>query len=222
LVAPSGGTPPRSGVGHPLERGHVSIESRAPPRASLRLARGHHGPATSIPAPPAGVFNALTIRRRLGQRRIHATTRLGIAPRHYAANSPGDAIPALCNVVRHGQATTPWNCATHSRTADASHPRKRTAEPSKGRRTTTPRLCKDNVVTSGRRDWSPPSPSTLCDHPRRPQHHPGHYITIPDVVEACGDGTPPRRLLYPCTASRQWHGRSPNRRPLHRHPRSRS
>jgi hypothetical protein len=95
LVAPSGGTPPRSGVGHPLERGPVSIESRAPPRASLRLARGHHGPATSIPAPPAGVFNALTIRRRPGQRRIHATTRLGIAPRHYAANSPGDAIPAI-------------------------------------------------------------------------------------------------------------------------------
>jgi hypothetical protein len=44
--------------------------------------------------------------------------------------------------VRHyaaWPATTPWHCATHSRTTDASHPLKRTAEPSKGRRTTTPR-----------------------------------------------------------------------------------
>jgi hypothetical protein len=61
------------------------------------------------------------------------------------------------------------------------HPRKRTAEPSKGRGTTMPRPHKDNVVTSGRRDRSPPSPSVLCDHPRRPptpsralHHHPQH------------------------------------------------
>jgi hypothetical protein len=106
-----------------------------------------------------------------------------------------------------GSATTLWHCATHSRTADASHPRKRTSEPSKGRRTTTPRPCKDNAVTSGQRDRSPPSPSALRDHPRRPRHHPNHCITIPDVVEACGDGTPPRQLLYPRTASRQRHPR---------------
>jgi hypothetical protein len=92
-------------------------------------------------------------------------------------------------------ATTPWHCATHSRTTDAPHPRKRTAVPSKGRQTTTPRPRKDNAVTTGRRDRSPPSPSALCDHPRRPQHHPGHCITIPDAVGACGDRTPPRRLL---------------------------
>jgi hypothetical protein len=106
-----------------------------------------------------------------------------------------------------GSATTPWHCATHSRTADVPHPRKRTTEPSKGRLTTTPRPCKDNAVTSGRRDRSPPSPSALYDHPRRPRHHPGHCITTPDAVEACGDGTTPRRLLYPCTASRQRHPR---------------
>jgi hypothetical protein len=34
--------------------------SRAERRASFRLAQGHHGPAASIPAPPAGAFNALT------------------------------------------------------------------------------------------------------------------------------------------------------------------
>jgi hypothetical protein len=55
----------------------------------------------------------------------------------------------------------------------------------------------------GRRDRSPPSPSALCDHPRRPRRHPGHCIAIPDAVEACGDGVPPRQLLYPRTASRQ-------------------
>jgi hypothetical protein len=62
-------------------------------------------------------------------------------------------------------------------------------------------------VTSGRRDRSPPSPSALCDHPHRPQRHPGHSITILDAVEACGNGTPPRQLLYPRTSSRQRHPR---------------
>jgi hypothetical protein len=80
-------------------------------------------------------------------------------------------------------------------------------EPSKGRRTTTPCPCKDNAVTSGRRDRSPPLPSALCDHPRRPRCHPGHCIAVPDAVEACGDGTPPRQLLYPRTASRHQHPR---------------
>jgi hypothetical protein len=67
----------------------------------------------------------------------------------------------------------------------------------------------------------------LCDHPRRSRRHPGHCIAIPDAVEACGNGTPPCQLLYPHTASRHQHlesshGRSSNRKPLHRHPRSRS
>jgi hypothetical protein len=124
-------------------------------------------------------------------------------------------------------ATTPWHCATHSHTADAPHPRKRMAEPSKGRRMTTPRPRKDNTVTSGRRDRSPLSPSALCDHPRRPQHHPDHCIPIPDATGACSDGTPPRRLL--CLVQprvdntlESTHERPPNRRPLHHHPRSRS
>jgi hypothetical protein len=141
------------------------------------------------------------------QRRIHATTRLGITPRHCYANSPGEAIPTTVQRCEAGSTTTPWHYATHSRTANAPHPRKRTVGPSKGRRITTPRPCKDNAVTSGQRDRSPPSPSTLCDHPRHPQRHLGHCITIPYAVEACGDGTPPRQLLYPRTGSRQLHSR---------------
>jgi hypothetical protein len=124
-------------------------------------------------------------------------------------------------------ATTPWHRATHSRTADVPHPRIRTAKPSEGRRTTTPRPRKDNVVTSGRRDWSPLSPLALCDHPRRPQHHPDHCITIPDAVGVCGDRTPPHRLLclvrpHVNGTPESSHGRPPNRQPLCRHPRSRS
>jgi hypothetical protein len=195
-VAPSGGIPPRSGLGTPLGRGPVSIESRAPPRASYRLARGHHGPAAFIPAPPAGAFNALTF---AGAQVKDESTLL-----RAWESRPGTALPTplarpsppLCDAVWHGQATTPWRCTTHSRTAGAPHPRKRMAEPSKGRRTTTPRPRKDNAMTSGRWDWSSPSPSALCDHPRHPQRRPGHCITIPGAVGACGDRTPPRRL--PC------------------------
>jgi hypothetical protein len=85
----------------------------------------------------------------------------------------------------------------------------------------------DYDVTSGRRDRSPPSPSVLCGHPRRPQHHPGHYITIPNTVGGRGDKTPPRRLLcalrtpVSCTLEPMY-GLRPNGQPLQRHPRSRS
>jgi hypothetical protein len=86
-------------------------------------------------------------------------------------------------------------------------PSKKDGGAPKRRRTATPCPFKDNAVTSGRRDRSPPSPSALCDHPRRSRRHPDHCIAIPDAVEACGDGTPPRQLLYPRTASRQRHPR---------------
>jgi hypothetical protein len=118
------------------------------------------------------------------QRRIHATTRLGIMPRHCSANSRGAAIPATVRCCAAWSATTLWHCATHSRMAGAPHPWGRTTEPSKGRRTTTPRPCRYNAMMSGRRDRSPPSPSALCDYPRRPRCHPGHCIAIPDTVEA--------------------------------------
>jgi hypothetical protein len=128
-------------------------------------------------------------------------------PRHCSANSRGAAIPATVRRCAAWSATTPWHSATHSRTANAPHPREGTAGPSKGRRTTTPRLCRYNAVMRGRRDRSPPSPSALCDYPHRPRCHPGHCIAIPDTVEVCRDGTPPRQLLYPRTASRQQHPR---------------
>jgi hypothetical protein len=66
----------------------------------------------------------------------------------------------------------------------------------------------DYAVTPGRRDRSPPSPSVLCDHPRRPQHHPGHCITIPNTVGGGGrqDATTPA-VVRP-VASRQPHPRA--------------
>jgi hypothetical protein len=53
LGTPSSGIPPRSGAGRPLERGLVSIESRALPRADFCLAQGYcrmdfPGPTTSV------------------------------------------------------------------------------------------------------------------------------------------------------------------------------
>jgi hypothetical protein len=81
----------------PLAQGPVSIESQAPPRASSRLARGHHGPAVSIPAPPAGAFNTLT---SAGARVKGEST-----PLRAWESCPGTALP------------TPWqghprHCAT--------------------------------------------------------------------------------------------------------------
>jgi hypothetical protein len=127
--------------------------------------------------------------------------------RHSSTNSRDAAIPATVRRCAAWSATTPWHCATHFRMAGAPHPREGMAEPSKGTRKTTPCLCRYNAMTPGRRDRSPPSPSALCDYPRHPRCHPGHCIAIPDTVEACGDGTPPRQLLYPRTASRQQHTR---------------
>jgi hypothetical protein len=224
LDDPSSGIPPRSRAKRPLERGLVSIESRAPPRASFHLAQGRHGPAASIPAPPVGAFNALTFAGAQVKGESASLRVWELCPGTAPPTPVGRPSPPLCDAVRHGQQQPR---GTRSRTADAPHPRKRTAEPSKRRRTTTQRPCRDNVVTSGRWDRSPPSPSALCDHPRGPRRHPGHCITIPDAVEACGDRTPPRQQLYPRTASchgtlESSHGRPPNRRHLHRHPQSRS
>jgi hypothetical protein len=109
--------PSRSRVGRPLERdstslggwtphlaqGPVSIESRAPPRASFRLARGHHGPAASIPAPPAGAFNALT---SAGAQVKGESTPLRTWESYPGTAPPTPMVrpsPPLCDVVRHGQ-----------------------------------------------------------------------------------------------------------------------
>jgi hypothetical protein len=42
-------------------------------------------------------------------------------------------------------------------------------------------LAKDYVVTSGQRDRSPPSPSVMCDHPRRPNTIPGTASPSPTL-----------------------------------------
>jgi hypothetical protein len=89
-------------------------------------------------------------------------------------------------------------------------------------------------VTSGRRDRSPPSPSALCDHPHRPRRHPGHCITLPVTASPSPTlwklaATGRRHTSY-CTPVRprvngtleSSHGRSPDWRLLHRHPRSHS
>jgi hypothetical protein len=116
-VAPSGEVSSRSRVGRPLERdfaslggwtpplarGPVSIESRVPPRASFRLARGHHGPAASIPAPPSGAFNALTF--------AGAQVKGESTPLRAWESCPGTTPPTpmarlsppLRDTVRHGQ-----------------------------------------------------------------------------------------------------------------------
>jgi hypothetical protein len=115
-VAPSGEAPPRSGAGRPpsevsprsgagrpLERGPVSIESQATPRASFSLARGYHGPAASIPAPPAGAFNALTFAgvQVKGESALLRAweSRPGTAPPTLLARPS----PPLCDTVWNGQ-----------------------------------------------------------------------------------------------------------------------
>jgi hypothetical protein len=166
--APSGEVPPRWGARRrppPRARPHLDREPSAPSSKFLSRSRASRARRPHTCSPGRGI-QCTDICRRPSQRRIHATTRLRIMPRHCSANSRGEAIPATVRRCAAWSATTPWHCATHSRTAGASHPRRRTTEPSKGRRTTTPRPCKNNAVTSGQRDWSPPSPSALCDHPR--------------------------------------------------------
>jgi hypothetical protein len=152
LVAPSSEAPPRSGVGRPFEWDSASLGGWTPPRARSSLDRELNTPSSKVPSrsrtsrarclhtctPDRGI-ECTGMRRCTGQGQIYATTRLGIMPRHYSANSPGKAIPATVRRCAAWLATISWHCATHSRTADAPHPRKRTVELSKGRQTTTPR-----------------------------------------------------------------------------------
>jgi hypothetical protein len=106
LVAPSGEVSPRSRDGRPprarfrLARGLDAPSSEVPPRsgAGRPLGRGSARSRTSWAhrlhtfSPDRGI-SCTDICRCPGQRRIHATTRLGITPRRCSANSPGEAIP---------------------------------------------------------------------------------------------------------------------------------
>jgi hypothetical protein len=87
-------------------------------------------------------------------------------------------------------------------------------------------LIQDHTVTSGRRDWSSPSQSTLCGHPR-------HCRTTPDTVATSRRCWDIRRhdiattATVPRTGPHQRHPRTgplrrPVNQPLHCHPQSHS
>jgi hypothetical protein len=102
--------------------------------------------------------------------------------------------------------SAPRHCATHSRTAGALRPRKRTVEPSKGdehlfHARTGP--CRDvrsvrrvPSVTIGPVQASPPS-----------RRHPRHCGAIPDAVRSTGRRDAATPAAVPCTAFRQLYPR---------------
>jgi hypothetical protein len=220
-VARSDEFPSRSRVGRPLGRNPVSIESQMPPRARFRLARGHHGSAASIPAPPTGAFNALT--SACVQVNGEST------PLRAWESCPGTAPPiprrcaTLCGMVSN------YPVALY-------HPLpygRRTTPSKKGRRNPQREDARLLLARTGRRrDVRPVGAVTsVAISPVRPspppRRHPGHCITIPDAVEACGDRTPPRQPLclvwsYVNGTLESSRGRPSNEQPLRHPPRSHS
>jgi hypothetical protein len=143
-------------------------------------------------------------------------TRLGITPRHCPVYSPGEAIPATMRRCAVRPGSTPRHCATRSRTAGTPRPRKETAEPSKGDRRlfrARPGPCRD-IGHAPAVTISPVRPSQpLQRHPRRCGNTWRQDIATPLLC-------PVRPLVSGTLESAR--GRTPNWRPLHRHPRSRS
>jgi hypothetical protein len=120
--------------------GSASLGGQSPPRVrfrlarrldapsgEVRLARGSRGHTAPVPAPSTGTFNALTPAGH-----TVPLTRLGVTSRRCSTNPPGEAIPATVRHCAVRLVSAPRHFATHSRTAGGPHPRKRTAEPSKG------------------------------------------------------------------------------------------
>jgi hypothetical protein len=156
---------------------------------------------------------------------VHAVhlTRLGVISRHCSTNPPGEVIPTTIRHCVVRPVSAPRHCATHSRTAGAPPPQKRTVEPSKG---------------DGRQSCAHTGPCrdvgrvpAITISPVRPSppswRHPEHCSSIPDTVEARGNRTSPRPLLRPVRPPvsgtlEPARGRPPNGRPLCHHPRSRS
>jgi hypothetical protein len=217
MDAPSGGARLAQGPVPPRVRFRLTRGLDAP-SGEVRPARGSRGHATLVPAPrPSHLM--------LSHLQVHAVplTRLGAIFRRCSANPPGKAIPATVRYCAVRPVSAPRHCATHSRTAGAPRPRKRTAEPSKGdgrpfRARTGP--CRD----VGR---APSVTISLVRPSPPPRRHPRHCSAIPDAMEAHDDKTPPRRLLctlrlpVSCTLESVYRRRL-NGRFQHRHPRSRS
>jgi hypothetical protein len=194
LGAPSGEVAPRSRAGRPLGWGSASLEGWTPPRVRFRLARGSHGLAAPVPAPPTGAFNVLT----------HACAQVKdeSAPRR-SSDTPGNHIPALFR--RPSRWSHPRHCTTLCGKAAVSsvtlcHPLSygRRATPSKEDGGTLEKgtdvcsaLAQDNAVTSDQWGVSPPSPSALCGHPR-------HHDAIPGTA-------PPSPTLWEYGATRHRH-----------------
>jgi hypothetical protein len=174
-------------------------------------------PARTCSRTRVRAFNALT-----QQGRATTLTRLGITSRRCSANSRGRPSPLLCSTVRQGRCqlrdTVPPTPVRLTRRALEGGP----ATPSNIFYV----LMQGPAVTSGRRDRSSPSSSTLCGHPR-------HCSSTPDTVATsrrCRD-TRGQDIATTATALRtglrQRHPRTgPLRRlvnqPLHRRPRSHS
>jgi hypothetical protein len=154
-------------------------------------------------------------------------------------DAPGNHAPALLR--RLPRRDHPCRCATLCSMASNNPvalchplPYDRRAAPSKkdggaleGKTNDYSTPAQDYAVTSG----PVGAVTSVAIGPVRPsppsRRHLGHCITIPDAVEACGERTPPRWLLClvrphvngTLESSRGWPS---NRRPLRRHPRSRS
>jgi hypothetical protein len=100
--------------------------------------------------------------------------------------------------------SAPRHCAAYPRTANTPRPRRGPAAPSNIFYV----LIQGHAVTSGRRDRSSPSLSTLCSHPR-------HCRTMPNTVatsQRCWDVRGQdiaTTATVPHTGPRQWHPRTP-------------
>jgi hypothetical protein len=110
-------------------------------------------------------------------------------PRHCSADSP-----PLCDTVRHGQqpprgTVPPTQVRLAHRTLEKGrrNPRRKDARLLRARMGRRRDVRLVGAVTSVAISPVRPSPP--------PRRHPGHCITIPDAVEACGDGTPPCQPL---------------------------
>jgi hypothetical protein len=146
-----------------------------------------HRPAASIPAPPAGAFNALTF----------AGAKSKANTRHYA---PGNHASALLRQLPWR--SHPCHCATlcgvvSNRPAALYHPLpygRRTAPSRRDGRTLEgmthdySALAQDGAVTSGQWERSTPSPSALCDHPRHRDAIPATASPYPTLWKCAATG----------------------------------